>query len=140
MDSELVVRLARRKILPQGSTLRRGCSCERAKAMCPVHVLGTWLAEGDGRKPFSHFSANYARAELKRRIALAGCAEPEQYTLHDMRRGHAQDLVENGGSLQQILSAGQWSSPAFLKYIDSAKADRDVVVEATLLESDSDEG
>jgi hypothetical protein len=57
-----------------------------------------------------------------------------------MRRGHAQDLVENGGNLQQILSAGQWSSPAFLKYIDSAKADRDVVVEATLLESDSDEG
>ena len=70
---------------------------------------------------------------------LAGCVDAQQYTFHDMRRGHAQDLVEKGGGLQEILSAGQWSSPAFLKYLDRSKVDRDAVVEAHVLESDSDD-
>ena len=70
---------------------------------------------------------------------LTGCVDALQYTLHDMRRGHGLDLVEEGGDLQEILSAGQWSSPAFLKYLDRSKVDRDAVVEAHVLESDSDD-
>ena len=41
--------------------------------------------------------------------------------------------------LVQILEAGQWSSPAFLRYLDKSKVDRDAVVEAHIGESSSDE-
>ena len=44
-----------------------------------------------------------------------------------------------GANLHEILSAGQWSSPAFLKYLDIDKLETDAVVEAHLEESDADE-
>ena len=65
--------------------------------MYPVHVLGAWLEQHGGSKPFVHFSASFARSELKRQVMLAGCVDAQQYALHDMRRGHAQDLMEKVG-------------------------------------------
>ena len=35
----LVLRLLRRKNKPQGSVLRRGCTCDCQPRICPVHVL-----------------------------------------------------------------------------------------------------
>jgi hypothetical protein len=138
-EDELVLRLARRKNKPDGAIIRRSCCCEKSKHLCPVHVLGKWMkAQATGNAPFAQFSASFARSELKRRLAKIGIADAEQYVLHDMRRGHAQDLVESGCSLHQILKAGEWVSPAFLKYLDLAKVDRDSVVQAHVAESDSE--
>jgi hypothetical protein len=43
-----------------------------------------------------------------------------------------------GATLAVILAAGEWRSPAFLSYIDEAKLETDVVVEAHVDESDDD--
>ena len=40
------------------------------------------------------------------------------YRLHDFRRGHANDIWKVGGTLADILSAGDWSSAAFQTYLD----------------------
>jgi hypothetical protein len=40
------------------------------------------------------------------------------YGTHDIRRGHAKDLQMSGASLAETLAAGQWRSPAFMKYLD----------------------
>ena len=45
------------------------------------------------------------------------------YCLHGFRRGHAQELVESGCDLLQILRAGEWASPVFLCYLGSVKYD-----------------
>ena len=58
VKDEIVLRLAKRKNKPHGSTIRRGCTCGKGRRMCPVHVLGKWLAsQALGPKPFAHFSA-----------------------------------------------------------------------------------
>jgi len=41
-----------------------------------------------------------------------------------------------GAPLYEILEAGDWKSPAFLKYLDRARLERDLVIQAHLDESD----
>ena len=61
----------------------------------------------------------------------------ELYRTHDLRRGHALDLQCSGAPLWKILDAGEWSSPAFLKYLDLHRLDAELVVQAHMDESDS---
>ena len=44
-----------------------------------------------------------------------------------------------GAPLYEILSAGEWRSPAFMEYLDYMKLESDVVIQAHMDESD-DEG
>ena len=87
--------------------------------------------------PFNHLSANAARAELKRRVAALGVKGASQHNLHDLRRGHAQDMAESGSNIYEILGAGEWVSPAFIKYMDVAKLDGDAALDAHWVENDS---
>jgi hypothetical protein len=138
--NELMLRLAKRKNRVHGLLLRRACTCPANRWMCPVHVLGAWLSgQPSGARAFAHLSAGTARANLRRHIALLQVPKAEAHGLHDFRRCHAQDLADAGGELKVILEAGEWSSPAFLKYLDVAQLERDVVVHATMDDSgDSD--
>ena len=43
-----------------------------------------------------------------------------------------------GAPLHEILNAGEWSSPAFLKYLDLHKLETDLVVQSVLEESDAE--
>ena len=44
-----------------------------------------------------------------------------------------------GAPLGEILEAGEWSSPAFLKYLDLHRLDAELVVQAHAGESDSED-
>ena len=92
--------------------------------------------------------------------ALPGVKESESYRTRDLRRGHALDLQLSGtwrtclpcltpltsccvagAPLWEILAAGDWSSPAFMDYLDKWRLEQDVVMQAHLDESDcEDEG
>ena len=63
-----------------------------------------------------------------------------KYRTHDLRRGHADDLREMGASLYEILSAVEWSSPAFLKYLDLQARQAGAVLQAHVDESSSEDG
>ena len=63
----------------------------------------------------SGFKAYFARRELRRRLHRLGIDGANQYWLRDFRRGHAQDVVDGGGRLGEVLLAGEWSSPPFHK-------------------------
>ena len=65
-------------------------------------------------------------------------ADAEQYSSHDFRRGHALDLTLKGARLHAILAAGEWSSPAFMLYLDLNKISTEAVIEAHLDESDGE--
>ena len=47
-------------------------------------------------------------------------------------------VYASGAPLWEILAAGEWSSPAFLKYLDLHRLDTELVVQAHACESDSD--
>ena len=48
-------------------------------------------------------------------------------------------VYASGAPLSEILEAGEWSSPAFLKYLDLLRLNTELVVQAHAVESDSDD-
>ena len=138
-DAELTLLLRRRKNRAQGSRLSRRCWCASCSTTCPVHALGPWVARFDsGRELFGGISAAGALRALREMLAALGVQGASLFRLHDLRRGHAKDLQESGATLAEILAAGEWRSCAFMAYLDRDALERDAVVEAHLLESDSD--
>ena len=134
---QLVLQLSRRKNKASGSRLVRTCWCSECPHTCPVHVLGKFVsAKAPGSALFAGITATSALVELRRLLAIMGVDEAVLYRTHDLRRGHALDLQCSGAPLYQILEAGEWSSPAFLKYLDMNRLDTELVVQAHLDESD----
>ena len=73
-------------------------------------------------------------------LGAINVVKPERYRTHDIRRGHALDLQRSGVPLAEILDAGQWTLPAFLKYSNENILDHEFAVQAHTMESDSDSG
>ena len=71
-------------------------------------------------------------------LTLARVPRAETARTHDLRRGHARDLQRAGRTLAEILRAGEWRSCAFLAYLGNDELERDAVIEAHVLESDSE--
>ena len=129
--NELVLRLESRKNRDHGSTLRRGCWCQKCKAMCPVHVLWPWFKSlPPGQRPFANITDKLALSELRRWLRLLKVPDADKYKLHDFRRGHGRDLQSLGSNLATILAAGEWKSPAFLCYLDKVELENEAVAEA----------
>jgi hypothetical protein len=111
-----------------------GVACQ---VTCPVHRVGPILAKlGHGQPLFSGITAAKALAGLRDLLGAVGVLEPNRYRTHDLRRGHALDLQLSGAPLWEILSAGDWRSPAFLDYLNRFALERDMVMQAHLDESD----
>lgn len=124
----VVLRLVRRKNLPAGSTMRRTCWCQRCPLTCPVHkVFRFFQGYPIGSEPFASISPAVALRWLRVLLHRMGVPQAETYRTHDLRRGHAQELVDNGANLAEILQAGQGRSPAFLAYVDTDTLENNVV-------------
>ena len=81
-----------------------------------MHVLAPVIRQIKiGAILFKGLTAGKALASLKHILGCVGVDNAEAYRTHDLRRGHARDLQQYGSSLREILEAGEWRSPAFLK-------------------------
>ena len=108
--------------------------------MCPVHILAPLLAKvPEGTALFKGISPKSALDYLRSVLNELKVPKAMEYRTHDLRRGHARDLQSSGATLYEILSAGEWRSPAFLQYLDISTLERDMVVEAHVDESSGDE-
>ena len=138
---QLTLKLKRRKNRQCGSCLVRTCWCKECPETCPVHVLGPWIAAAaPGAALFAGITPATAICTLRRMLADLDVKQAGLYRTHDLRRGHALDLQCSGAALWEILNAGEWTSPAFLKYLDLHRLDKELVVQAHIDESDgSDE-
>ena len=52
--------------------------------------------------------------------------------MHDLRRGHAADIQQNGGTIYEILAAGEWKPGSHLAYLDKKALECGAVSEAHL--------
>ena len=139
-DNQLHLKLLKRKNKQHGSLLKRACWCDSCKETCPVHVLGKFIEElPEGEQPFRKFSPGIVLEHLRARLKVLKIEDWWQYRSHDFRRGHARDLQARGAHLYEIFAAGEWRSPAFLKYMDLMELEKDIVVEAHIEESSEDE-
>ena len=137
---EIVLKLMCRKNRRGGSRLVRTCWCKECPRTCPVHVLGPIIQKlWPGEALLGGITAQVAVSKLRFMLAAIGVEKSECYRSHDIRRGHALDLQCAGAPLWKILEAGEWSSPAFMKYLDMHQLDRELVVQAHCGESDSDD-
>ena len=138
----LCLRLKCRKNKQNGSLLKRECWCNSCPATCPVHRLWPYLlSHGVGQKPFAGITAANALTRLRCCLSELRVPEARYYRTHDLRRGHAKDMVEKGAELCEILAAGEWRSPAFMCYLDESELEKGAVTEAHCDESSSeDEG
>ena len=142
--------------------MKRKCSCRGAvrSDTCAVHTLwDRFIAPlADGEVPWVNISPNFARSRLRRATSCAACwlrmlayccfarqlltalgiASAGKYATHDFRRGHAQDMLDCGATLAQILLAGQWKSASFLKYLKEAELERDVAFTVSIQSDDED--
>ena len=136
----LCLRLARRKNRPQGSLLRRGCTCRTSsKQMCVVHRLQAHLAKRPLAQPVWSFTSASALATLRRMLVLTGTQESTRFTLKAFRAGRATALAAQGKSLGTILQAGEWRSSAFMSYVDTDVVDNSQLLQQTLALSDDEE-
>ena len=92
-----------------------------------------------GATPFANLSGHVANKLLKECCAKLRVPYAAEVVCHDLRRGHAKDLQQVGASLREILDAGQWRSPRFLKYLDMDSLEKDLVVSAHIAESSDEE-
>ena len=84
-----------------------------------MKVFGRWAATKTvGMALFCGLNAGMATKLLRCILAALKVEGAERYRLQDFRRGQADDLANSGASLLEILKAGEWPSPAFLKYLD----------------------
>ena len=136
----LCLRLKCRKNKQEGSLLKRECWCNSCPATCPVHRLWPYLLScGLGQKPFAGITPANALTRLRCCLTELRIPEARYYRTHDFRRGHAQDMVEQGRKLCEILAAGEWRSPAFMCYMDQCELERAAVTEAHCDESSSED-
>ena len=140
-DEQLCLKLSSRKNRPQGSLLKRGCWCKSANFLvCPVHVVWPYVSHfAVGQSVFEGIYPGLAINTLRKYMGLLEKPNAKKYISHDIRRGHADDLRRSGATLYEILTAGEWSSPAFLSYLDIDSLEADAVLEAHIDDSSSDD-
>ncbi|CAK0812009.1 unnamed protein product [Prorocentrum cordatum] len=132
----LVLRLRRRKNRPQGSVLRRACTCRSSSIVpCVVHAAWRILAnKAPGDRLWAGTPA-VLLAKMRRLLAQLRVQEAEQYTFKAFRAGRATALAAAGKSVGSILTAGEWRSAAFLAYVDEDIVDKAQLLNAALEES-----
>ena len=132
-DSTMTIVLNSRKNRPSGSRIVRNCLCRNnmRHALCPVHAFEQWCRESRQMPGRVFRGLDYTRFVRAFRLHLAALNVPDaaNYTSHGFRRGTAQEMLRNGSRLAEILTAGDWRSPAFLAYLETAEIEEGAVLD-----------
>ena len=139
LESEKVtITLMRRKNMEVPSMLERSCCCvSSSPRLCAAHWLHRVRGMSIVGKVFSISAAMFLK---KVRIYAQSRNIPSAMRMgsHAFRRGMAQDIVDQGGSLAELLRAGEWHSKAFLKYLRECQAQGNVIAHMVVNLSDSE--
>jgi len=137
----LHIRLARRKHRPEGSTLRRDCTCGgtdgRFCAPCRLRKFAEVRKLQDGDMILDG-RAYYFLLRLRRLLTILQTPDAQRFTLKAFRSGKATDIVKRGGTFAQLLEAGEWRGAASLGYVCPKAVDHAAYTQA-LVDASSDE-
>jgi hypothetical protein len=104
-----------------------------------MHVLGAFFRElPSGVRPLERLKSAQVLLALRNLLVELEIPNAHVYRTHDFRRGHAEDLKHCGARLYEILAAGDWSSAAFILYLDRERLERDAVAGTNAGLSDSE--
>lgn len=130
--------LMRRKNSRFPSILERFCCCRTSGVeLCGVHWLHRLRADRDSGKLFN-VSARSFICNVRTYAVQAKIPNASKLGTHAFRRGMAQDIISNGGTLAVLLKAGDWHSKAFLSYLRENQAQDEAVAQIVVNASDSE--
>ena len=139
--SSIVLSLKSRKNMPGGSKLIRKCLCSQTARhiLCPVCALRDHFRRfgGESGRVFKQLTYSSFSKVLRDHVTQLRVPSAHAYTSKVFRRGSAMQLVKSGGSLAEVLTAGQWRSPAFLMYVAKSEVDECAVFQAMALADES---
>lgn len=136
-QATLHVRWQRRKNRPQGSWLRRHCVCKQHTARhCVAHRVAQLLTT-PGRQVFS-VKQQEALRRIQRALRMCGIKDAQNHKWKSFRAGKATAMAAAGCNLGMVLSAGEWSSAAYLRYVSEEAADNSQLLAMAIGESDSE--
>lgn len=96
-ETELTLRLRRRKNRPFGGTLVRSCWCDHSRSTCPVHTFGRAVKQFQaGARLFPSITAKGALGTLRDMLVDLEVEDAKMYRTHDLRRGHVLDMQTSG--------------------------------------------
>ena len=135
----LVLKFARRKCHPKGDTSFFPCCCRRvpgfalhvANRLCPPCSIWPAICRhaAPGQLLFTGYSHGVFLQELRRALVAAHVPRAESYTLHCIRRGAAQTILKQGGTLADVLRACGWKSASFKLYLDMKDVEATAMLE-----------
>ena len=118
----------------------RKCTCATTRRRtCVGHRLQEHIAHlPPGEKVFGMVQPNVMRTEIRK---VLGREDPgaKIFGFKGFRAGHATEMARLGRGLAEILLAGEWSSRAFLRYVDVNQLEEGEFLEVTLAQSDDEE-
>ena len=96
-----------------------------------MHVLGEYISSlPTGEELFPDITPANVNPVLREFLGACKVPDARFFVSHDIRRGHGKDIQMKGGTVAQLLEAGEWTSPAFLKYMDMQQLEHDRAMEA----------
>ncbi|CAD7954481.1 unnamed protein product [Amoebophrya sp. A25] len=145
VEKTVSIRLKTRKNRLEGDVITRSCTCDSFKSerflifnqrllsnddrlvwardYCPFCIF--WKEWVQPLKAGARIFPNVAYADALKCIKLSAVKlhEPGDFGTHSLRRGGATTIASCGGSLQEILLAGRWSSrsDAWKRYVSMRK-------------------
>ena len=134
-NSKAILVFDRRKNRESQTTAERSCWCKGCSATCPVHRLPALIPACREQfvAPFTNWRPHQVTRTLRRRLSVIGIPNAAAFTLKGFRRGHAQQIAEQGGALKLLLDAADWKSSAFATYLNLTKVEAAAVDHAAAL-------
>ena len=133
------IQLSKRKNSRGPVTLTRECCCTTSgRRLCAVHWLHILKKDATDDGKVFDMTKNEFGSKIKLYALRAGVPEASRVGTHAFRRGVAQDIIDQGGSLAALMTAGGWTSSAYAVYLRDSQLDDAAVTRALICLSDSD--
>ena len=139
-EARVTLTLMIRKGKNTPTVMTRDCCCATSgKSVCAVHWLRRQKERVGGVGRVFRLTRHQFARDVNTFGAAAGVPGWQSLGTHAFRRGMAQAILDDGGSLALLLKAGGWTSSAFLHYLRDSQV-QDVAVGQTIINlSDSEE-
>ena len=134
----LHLRLRARKHRPRGLLLVRPCCCKAGQlnVLCVGHRVRSRFAAAEAGSRVAQISSKDALKKLQSFLFMLQVPGAERHTWKAFRAGKATFLVHQGFPLPHVLSAGEWSCQAVLRYVPEDHVKNAAFLQAVL---DSDD-
>lgn len=133
--------LRKRKHRPKGSVLRFCCQCKsnvlpKFRMVCRLQL---YLAKVDVRSRLFSFTNYSFLKELKRVLMSVDVPGATRCSLKCFRAGRATHLAKSGVAIAAVLQQGEWTSRAWLRYVDLTAIEQKVLLTTSIQLSDDED-